>query len=192
MVNLLAGQDYSLTQQNPALANVFVGLGWDVNRTGDESLTFDLDASAFLVGVNGRVKSSQDFVYYNNLKHPSGAVTHTGDNRTGEGEGDDEAIMVDLSCIPDYVEKIVFTVSIYEAADKGQTFGQVKNAYIRFYDEDLGELFRYDLGESFSDETAVVFGELRRENGEWNFHASGEGYNGGILSMSLRYGVFKK
>ncbi len=191
-INLTAGQEYNLSEENTDLSGMFAGLGWDVNRDEGDDRVFDLDASAFLLSSDGKVLSSTDFIYYNNLKHPSGAVTHTGDNRTGEGEGDDEAILFDFSKMPDYVERVVITASIYEAADRDQTFGQIKNAYIRIYDEELGELFRYDLGETFSDETAVVFGEIVREDGQWKFHAIGEGYKGGILTMSLKYGVFKK
>lgn len=189
---LLSGDYYSLTQENPNVTSMFAGLGWDVNRAEGDEQPFDLDASAFLLTEDGKVSDADDFIYYNHLKHPSGAVIHTGDNRTGEGEGDDEAIIVDFSKLPPNIVKIVFTISIYEAADRNQTFGQVKNAYIRIYDEELGELFRYDLGESFSDETAIVFGEISLDDGEWKFHAIGEGFNGGILALSLRYGVFKK
>ncbi len=189
-VNLITGQEYSLTKENPSLEKIFVGLGWDVSD--DAQSVYDLDASAFLLDATGRVSAAPDFIYYNNLEHPSGAVVHTGDNRTGEGEGDDEAITVDLAAVPENIEKILFTVSIYEADERGQTFGQVKNAYIRFYDEEEGELFRFDLGEDFSNETAVVFGELYKKDGEWKFNALGQGYQGGLVSLSLRYGVFKK
>ena len=189
---LRTGQYYSFTQENPDITNMFAGLGWDVNRDENDVFPIDLDACAFLLGQDGRVTSASDFIFYNNLKHPTGAVVHTGDNRTGEGEGDNEAILVDFKKLPPDIVKIVFTVSIYEAADRDQTFGSVHNAYIRIYDEELGELFRYDLSETFSDKTAVVFGEITLDNGEWRFHAIGEGYNGGILALSLRYGVFKK
>ncbi len=183
--------DYNFSSGAPS--NVFVGVGWDISRSSDTG-EFDLDACAFLLGENGRVASARDFVYYNNMKSGSGAVVHTGDNRTGEGEGDDEAIIVDFSSLPEDVKSIVFTVSIYEADNRKQNFGMIDNAYIRLYDEDLGELFRYDLGDAFSSETAVVFGALYLddEDGEWKFKIIGEGFNGGILALSLRYGVFKK
>ncbi len=176
---------------NPGASGVFVGLGWDVNEEEFDS-HFDLDASAFLLAADGRVTGSSDFIYYKNLKHPSGAVVHTGDNVTGEGEGDDEAIIVNFLDVPDYVERIVFTVSIYEAVDRGQSFGQVSNAYIRLYDEEIGELFRYDLVSSFKDYAAVIFGEFVREGGTWKFRSIGEGCPGGIVTLSLKYGVFKK
>lgn len=188
-VNLTKGQKVSLTKGNPGLKKIFVGLGWDVNAF-DTGAAFDLDASAFLLAANGKVADSKDFVFYGNLKHPSGAVVHTGDNLTGEGEGDDEAIMVDLTMIPQNVMKIAFTATIYDAESRRQTFGQVNNAYIRIYDEVTGqELLRYDLGEDFSVETAVVFGELYRNNGEWKFNAIGSGYQGGLAALCGSYGI---
>lgn len=188
-VNLTKGQKVSLTKGNPGLKNVVVGLGWDVNAF-DSGADFDLDASAFLLGANGKTAASTDFVFYNNLQHPSGAVTHTGDNLTGEGEGDDESIKVDLSKVPASVEKIAFTATIHEAEARRQTFGQVSNAYIRIYDENTNqELLRYDLGEDFSIETAVVFGELYKHNGEWKFNAIGSGYQGGLAALCGSYGI---
>ena len=188
-VNLTKGQKVSLTKGNPGLKNVVVGLGWDVNAF-DSGADFDLDASAFLLGANGKTAASTDFVFYNNLQHPSGAVTHTGDNLTGEGEGDDESIKVDLSKVPASVEKIAFTATIHEAEARRQTFGQVSNAYIRIYDENTNqELLRYDLGEDFSIETAVVFGELYKHNGEWKFNAIGSGYQGGLAALCGSFGT---
>lgn len=188
-VNLTKGQKVSLTKGNPGLKKIFVGLGWDTNAF-DTGAAFDLDASAFLLGANGKVAKSEDFVFYGNLKHPSGAVTHTGDNLTGEGEGDDEAILVDLSLIPAEIEKIAFTATIYDADARRQTFGQVSNAYIRIYDEVTNqEILRYDLGEDFSIETAVVFGELYRHAGEWKFNAIGSGYQGGLAALCGSFGV---
>ena len=188
-VNLTKGQKVSLTKGNPGLKNVVVGLGWDVNAF-DSGADFDLDASAFLLGANGKTAASTDFVFYNNLQHPSGAVTHTGDNLTGEGEGDDESIKVDLSKVPASVEKIAFTATIHEAEARRQTFGQVSNAYIRIYDENTNqELLRYDLGEDFSIETAVVFGELYKHNGEWKFNAIGSGYQGGLAALCGSFGI---
>lgn len=177
-VNLSKGQKVDLTKGNPGLKKLLVGLGWDTNKY-DGGDAFDLDASVFLLSGNGKVASDADFVYYGNLKHSSGGVTHMGDNLTGEGDGDDEEIKVDLSMIPTSVEKIGFTVTIYEAEERKQNFGQVENAYIRIVDEDTNtELIRYDLGEDFSIETAVVVGELYRNQGEWKFNAIGSGFQG--------------
>lgn len=188
-VNLSKGQKVSLTKGNPGLKNVVVGLGWDVNAF-DSGADFDLDASAFLLSANGKTADSKDFVFYGNLQHPSGAVIHTGDNLTGEGEGDDESIKVDLSKIPENIMKIAFTATIYDADARRQTFGQVNNAYIRIYDELTNqELLRYDLGEDFSIETAVVFGELYRNNGEWKFNAIGSGYRGGLAALCGSFGI---
>ena len=188
-VNLTKGQKVDLTKGNPGLSKLLIGLGWDVNKY-DGGSAFDLDAAAFLLGDSGRVISSDDFVFYGNLKHTSGAVEHLGDNLTGEGEGDDEQIKVNLSAVPASVEKIDFTVTIYEAEERRQNFGQVSNAFIRVVDESTGtELIRYDLGEDFSIETAVVVGELYRHNGEWKFNAVGSGFQGGLEALCKNYGV---
>ena len=188
-VSLSKGQKVSLTKDNPNLKNILVGLGWDVKRY-DGGFDFDLDAAAFLLGANGKVTSDDDFVFYNQLKHPSGSVEHMGDNLTGEGEGDDEEIKIDLSKVPANIEKIDFTVTIYEAKERNQTFGQVENAYIRVVDEATGkELIRYDLGEDFSIETAVVVGEIYRKSGEWRFNAIGSGWEGGLAALGKNYGV---
>ena len=188
-VSLIKGQKVSLMKDNPNLKNILVGLGWDVKRY-DGGYDFDLDAAAFLLGANGKVTGDEDFVFYNQLKHPSGAVEHMGDNLTGEGEGDDEEIRIDLSKVPASIEKIDFTVTIYEAKERNQTFGQVENAYIRVVDEATGkELIRYDLGEDFSIETAVVVGEIYRRNGEWRFNAIGSGWEGGLAALGRNYGV---
>ena len=188
-VNLSKGQKVSLTKGNPGLQQVMVGLGWDVNQF-DTGGDFDLDSAAFLLGENGKVADSGDFVFYGNLSHASGGVTHMGDNLTGAGEGDDEQILVDLSKLPASVSKIVFTATIYEADQRGQNFGQVNNAFIRMVDQATGqEMLRYDLGEDFSIETAVVFGELYRHSGEWKFNAIGSGYQGGLAALCANYGV---
>ena len=188
-VSLSKGQKVGLTKDNPNLKNILVGLGWDVKRY-DGGHDFDLDAAAFLLGANGKVTSDDDFVFYNQLKHPSGSVEHMGDNLTGEGEGDDEEIRIDLSKVPANIEKIDFTVTIYDAKERNQTFGQVENAYIRVVDEATGkELIRYDLGEDFSIETAVVVGEIYRKNGEWRFNAIGSGWEGGLAALGKNYGV---
>ena len=188
-VSLKKGQKVSLTKGNPGLSKVVVGLGWDVNQfdTGGE---FDLDAAAFLLADTGKITKSEDFVFYGNLKHPSGSVEHMGDNRTGAGEGDDEQIRIDLSRVPENLTKIAFTVTIYEPEQRRQNFGQVNNAFIRIYNEETGEeLLRYDLGEDFSIETAVVFGELYKNNGEWKFNAIGSGYQGGLAALCANFGV---
>ncbi len=188
-VSLRKGQKVELTKGNPNLKKVLIGLGWDTNKY-DGGYAFDLDAAAFLLGANGKVTDDSDFVFYNQLKHPSGAVEHMGDNITGEGEGDDEEIKVDLSKVPANIEKIDFTVTIYEAVQRKQSFGQVENAYIRVVDEVTGtELIRYDLGEDFSIETAVVVGELYRHGSDWKFNAIGSGFEGGLASLGKNYGV---
>ena len=188
-VSLRKGQKVDLTKGNPSLKKVLIGLGWDVNKY-DGGFDFDLDASAFLLNDTGKVNSDEDFVFYNNLKHSSGSVEHMGDNLTGEGEGDDEEIKVDLEKVPANVSKIDFTVTIYDAEVRKQTFGQVSNAYIRVVDDTTGqELIRYDLGEDFSVETAVVVGEIYRHNGEWKFNAIGSGFSGGLAALGKNFGV---
>ena len=188
-VTLRKGQKVDLTKGNPSLKKILIGLGWDVKRY-DGGFDFDLDAAAFLLGANGKVNSDEDFVFYNNLKHKSGSVEHLGDNLTGAGEGDDEEIRIDLEKVPANVEKIDFTVTIYDADVRSQTFGQVENAYIRVVDDATGqELIRYDLGEDFSVETAVVVGEIYRHNGEWKFNAIGSGFSGGLGALGRNYGV---
>lgn len=188
-VSLTKGQKVDLTKGNPGLNNLLVGLGWDVNKF-DGGSDFDLDAAAFLLDGNGKTTSDADFIFYGNLKHASGGVEHLGDNLTGEGEGDDEQIKVDLSKVPESVEKIDFTVTIYEAEERRQNFGQVSNAFIRIVDESSNtELIRYDLGEDFSIETAVVVGELYRHNGEWKFNAVGSGFQGGLHALCQNFGV---
>ena len=188
-VSLKKGQKIDLTKGNPGLRSLTVGLGWDVNRY-DGGADFDLDASAFLLGGTGKVTADEDFVFYGNGTHPSGSVTYGGDNRTGAGEGDDEQIFVDLSLVPANIEKIDFTVTIYEAAERRQNFGQVANAFVRIVDDATGaELIRYDLEEDFSIETALVVGELYRHNGEWKFNAIGSGFQGGLEALCRNFGV---
>ena len=188
-INLSKGQKVDLTKGNASLKHIMVGLGWDVNAF-DSGADFDLDAYAFMCGVNGKCPTEKEFVFYGNLEHPSGAVKHQGDNLTGEGDGDDEQIFVDLKAIPESVDKIAFTVTIYEAQERRQNFGQVSNAYIRIVDEDTNqELIRYDLGEDFSIETAIVVGELYRHNGEWKFNAIGSGFQGGLAALCGHYGI---
>lgn len=188
-VNLMKGQKVDLTKTNPGLTKIIVGLGWDVNKY-DGGSEFDLDAAAFLAGDNGKVACDDDFIFYGNKEHKSGAVIHTGDNLTGEGDGDDEQIKVDLATVPAEVSKIDFTVTIYDADTRHQNFGQVSNAYIHVMNEATGEeLIRYDLGEDYSTETAVVVGELYRHNGEWKFNAIGSGFSGGLAALCGNFGV---
>ena len=188
-INLTKGQKVDLTKGNPGLKNVMIGLGWDVNAF-DSGFDFDLDASAFLVGENGKCPTEKEFIFYGNLSHVSEAVKHMGDNLTGEGDGDDEQILVDLTKIPANISKVAFTVTIYDAEKRRQNFGQVSNAYIRIVDESTGtEVIRYDLGEDFSIETAVVVGEIYRYNGEWKFNAIGSGFQGGLAALCANYGI---
>ena len=188
-INLTKGQKVDLTKGKPSLKKIMVGLGWDVNDF-DSGADFDLDASAFILGANGKCRTERDFVFYGNLEHPSGAVKHMGDNLTGEGEGDDEQILVDLNKVSADTEKIAFTVTIYDADKRRQNFGQVSNAFIRIVDESNDEeLIRSDLGEDFSIETAVVVGELYKHNGEWKFNAIGSGFQGGLAALCGHYGI---
>lgn len=188
-VSLQKGQKVSLTKGNPGLTNVVVGLGWDVNQF-DTGGDFDLDAAAFLLDDSGKVSAQQDFVFYGNLTHPSGSVQHLGDNLTGAGDGDDEQIKINLSLVPANITKITFTVTIYDADQRRQNFGQVNNAFIRIYNEVTGEeILRYDLGEDFSIETAAVFGELYKNGSEWKFNAIGSGYQGGLAALCANFGV---
>lgn len=188
-INLSKGQKVDLTKSNPGLKNIMVGLGWDVNAY-DSGSAFDLDASVFMAGATGKCPTENEFIFYGNLEHSSGSVKHMGDNRTGEGDGDDEQVQIDLSMIPTNIEKVAFTVTIYDAETRHQNFGQVSNAFIRIVDEATGtELIRYDLGEDFSIETAVVVGELYRHNGEWKFNAIGSGFQGGLAALCGHYGI---
>ncbi|TSB31344.1 TerD family protein [Streptomyces benahoarensis] len=186
-VTLAKGGNVSLSKAAPDLTQIMVGLGWDARST--TGAPFDLDASALLC-AGGRVLGDEYFVFYNNLKSPEGSVEHTGDNLTGEGEGDDESILVDLTGVPDRVDKIVFPVSIHEADLRGQSFGQVSNAFIRIVNQaDGSELARYDLSEDASAETAMIFGEVYRYHGEWKFRAVGQGYASGLRGIALDFGV---
>ena len=188
-ISLKKGQKVSLTKDKPGLSKVVVGLGWDKNKF-DTGGDFDLDASAFLVRENGKVTNQSDFIFFGNLEHSSGAVKHIGDNRTGEGDGDDEQIFVELEKIPSNIKRIIFTATIYEAESRKQNFGQISNAYIRIMDQEKNEeLLRYDLGEDFSIETAVVFGEIYENNGEWKFNAMGSGFQGGLAALCGNYGI---
>lgn len=187
-VSLTKGGNVSLTKGNPNLNAVTVGLGWDVNQfTGQD---FDLDVQVFMLGENELVPSDKHFIFFNNPVSPDGSVRHNGDNRTGVGEGDDETISVQLQQIPPNVSKLVFTVTIYDAINRGQNFGQVSNSYIRVFDTNTQqELVRYDLREDFSGNLSVVVGELYRYNGEWKFRAVGGGYNQELFDFCVKYGV---
>ena len=188
-INLSKGQKVDLTKGNPGLKSVMVGLGWDVNAF-DSGADFDLDAAAFMLGADGKCPTEKEFIFYGNLTHVSDAVKHMGDNLTGEGDGDDEQICVDLSKIPANISKIAFIVTIYDAETRRQNFGQVSNAFIRIVDEATGtELIRYDLGEDFSIETAVVVGEMYKHGNEWKFNAIGSGFQGGLAALCGHYGI---
>lgn len=188
-ITLKKGQKVDLTKSNPGLNKIFVGLGWDTNRY-DGGSDFDLDATVFMLGENGKVTSETDLVFYNNTKHSSGSVEHMGDNRTGEGDGDDEVIKIELSKVPSNISKIAFAVTIYEAIERRQNFGQVENSYIRIVNADTNEeLVRYDLGEDFSIENAVVVAELYRHNGEWKFNAIGSGFENNLDGLCRNFGV---
>lgn len=190
-VNLSKGQRVSLDK---GMTMALVGLGWDVNHY-DGTADFDLDASAFMLGANGKVRKDEDFIFYGNLDSVEGAVHHTGDNLTGDGDGDDEVIILNLAKVPADVEKIAITVTIYEAPERGQNFGQVSNAYVRVAkmsgpDDMTGkEELRFDLGEDFSVETALVVCEFYRHGGAWKFNAVGAGYSGGLAALCRSYGV---
>ncbi|MBM4569025.1 chemical-damaging agent resistance protein C [Rhodococcus hoagii] len=187
-VSLAKGGNVSLSKQSANLTAITVGLGWDQRTT--TGAAYDLDASALLTGQDRKVLSDSHFVFYNNLKSPDGAVEHTGDNLTGEGEGDDESINIDLTALDPRVTNIFFPVSIHDAVERGQSFGQVINAFIRIVDRNTGiELARYDLSEDASTETAMIFGEVYRNGAEWKFRAVGQGYASGLAGIARDYGV---
>lgn len=188
-ISLQKGQKVDLTKTNPGLSKILVGLGWDTNKY-DGGSAFDLDVTAFMNGADGKVLNDQNFIFYGNLQDPTGAVVHLGDNLTGEGDGDDEQITIELAKVPAEVEKISFAVTIYDAQVRKQNFGQVSNAFIRIVNAASNEeLIRYDLGEDFSIETAVVIAELYRHNGEWKFNAIGSGFEGGLEALCRNFGV---
>ncbi|MDR1579790.1 MAG: TerD family protein [Synergistaceae bacterium] len=188
-ISLQKGQKVDLTKGNAGLKKLHIGLGWDTNKY-DGGAAFDLDAAAFLLGESGKVQSDADFVFYGNLEHASGSVKHMGDNLTGEGEGDDEVIKVDLSKVPANIAKIDFSVTIYDATARAQNFGMVSNAFIRVVNDDNNtELIRYDLGEDYSVETAVVVAEIYRHGAEWKFNAIGSGFAGGLKALCGNFGV---
>jgi tellurium resistance protein TerD len=187
-VSLNKGGNVSLTKEAPGLTAVLVGLGWDARTTSGAD--FDLDASALMIGTSGKILSDAHFVFFNNLTSPDGSVEHLGDNLTGEGEGDDEEIKINLVAVPAEVDRIVITVSIYDAETRQQSFGQVRNAYIRVVNQaDNAEVTRYDLSEDASTETAMIFGEVYRNNADWKFRAVGQGYSTGLRGIALDFGV---
>ena len=188
-ISLSKGQKIDLTKSNPGLTNITVGVGWDTNKY-DGGKDFDLDSSIFLLNATGVCADEKDFIFFNNLEGGNGSVVHTGDNLTGEGDGDDEQVKVALANVPATVEKIAFTITIHDAEQRNQNFGQVSNSYVRIVNDANGEeLIRYDLGEDFSIETAVVVGELYRHGSEWKFNAIGSGYQGGLASLVKDYGL---
>ncbi|KHO14332.1 chemical-damaging agent resistance protein C [Acinetobacter baumannii] len=187
-ISLNKGGNLSLSKTDPNLVRVLIGLGWDERAT--DGAAFDLDASAFLLTAGGKVRGDHDFIFYNQLKSQDGAVEHTGDNRSGQGDGDDETLLVNLSKVAPEVEKIAITVTIHDAKARGQNFGQIANAFIRVVNQDTNvEVVRFDLAEDYSTETAMVFGEVYRHNGEWKFKAVGQGYSGGLAAMCQQYGI---
>ncbi|MGS3382067.1 tellurium resistance cAMP binding protein TerE [Citrobacter amalonaticus] len=187
-VSLVKGGNVSLTKEAPSMNVALVGLGWDARSTDGQA--FDLDASVFLVGENGKVLSDSHFVFYNNTTSPDGAVQHQGDNRTGEGDGDDEQVKIDLTKVAADVKKLVFAVTIHEADSRKQNFGMVSNSFMRVVNNDNGsEIARFDLSEDASTETAMIFGELYRHGAEWKFKAVGQGFAGGLAALATQHGI---
>lgn len=187
-ISLQKGGNVSLSKASPNLRKVLIGLGWDARSTSGDD--FDLDASVFMVGSNGKVRSDADFIFYNQLCSTCGSVEHTGDNRTGAGDGDDESIKVVLAQVPSEIERLVVAVTIHDADARRQNFGMVRGAYIRLVNiEDDTEIVRFDLTEDASVETAMIFGEVYRHNGEWKFRAVGQGYSGGLRALAVAHGI---
>ena len=187
-ISLAKGANISLDKEEPGLTRILIGLGWDTRSTDGED--FDLDASVFLLGESGKVRGDHDFIFYNQLKSADGSVEHTGDNRTGEGEGDDEAIKVNLSQVPQEITKLSVVATIHDATARRQNFGMVQNAFIRVVNDSTSrEISRYDLAEDCSTETAMIFGEIYRHGGEWKFRAVGQGYQGGLAALARNFGV---
>jgi tellurium resistance protein TerD len=187
-ISLQKGGNVNLSKESPGLARVIVGLGWDPRVT--DGATFDLDGSAFLLRADGKVRNDDDLIFYNNLVSGDGSVEHSGDNRTGVGEGDDERLTIDLARVPREIEKIAVAVTIHEAEGRHQNFGMVGHAFIRCLNgDDEREIARYDLSEDSSSETAMIFGELYRAGSEWKFRAVGQGYTGGLAPLARSFGV---
>jgi tellurium resistance protein TerD len=187
-ISLQKGGNVNLSKEAPNLKKILIGLGWDPRVT--DGATFDLDGSAFLLKADGKVRGDSDFIFYNNLKSTDGSVTHTGDNTSGAGEGDDERLLIDLEKVPAEIERITVGVTIHDADARKQNFGMVGKAFIRCMDANgEKEIARYDLSEDGSTETAMVFGEVYRNNGEWKFKAIGQGFKGGLGPLARSYGV---
>ena len=187
-VSLVKGGNVSLTKEAPTMNIAMAGLGWDARVTDGQG--FDLDASVFMVGEDGKVLNDSSFIFFNNNLSACGSVEHQGDNRTGEGDGDDEQIKIDLAKVPAEVKKLVFAVTIYDAEARKQNFGMVSNSYMRIYNNDNGtEIARFDLSEDASTETAMIFGELYRHGAEWKFKAVGQGFAGGLSALASQHGV---
>jgi tellurium resistance protein TerD len=187
-ISLGKGGNVSLTKTEPALKTILIGLGWESRST--DGVDFDLDASAFLVGDNGKVHSDADFIFYNQLVSSCRSIEHTGDNRTGAGDGDDEALKISLDKVPESIKRVVVCVTIHDADARKQNFGQVRDAFMRIVnlDNDV-EIVRFDLTEDYSTETAMIFGDVYRHNGEWKFKAVGQGYAGGLEALCGQFGV---
>ncbi|MEY8800261.1 TerD family protein [Leisingera sp. XS_AS12] len=187
-ISLSKGSNISLSKTDPSLTRLLVGLGWDPRATDGQE--FDLDASLFMVNGTGKVRGPEDFIFYKQLTSPCGSIEHTGDNRTGEGEGDDEVINIDLSKVPADIQRLIVTVTIHDAEQRRQSFGQVGGAFMRVVNRDSNaEVARYDLSEDYSTETAMIFGEVYRHNGDWKFKAVGQGFAGGLLTMCRQFGI---
>ncbi len=187
-ISLQKGGNVSLSKEAPSMKKMLIGLGWDARAT--DGAAFDLDGSAFLLAASGKVRSDADFIFYNQTKSADGSVEHAGDNRTGAGDGDDEVIVVQLDRVPDDVAKIAVAVTIHDAEARGQNFGQVSQAFIRCVNADTNEeVARFDLSEDASIETAMIFGEIYRHNGEWKFKAIGQGFKGGLGPLAQNFGV---
>ena len=187
-ISLQKGGNVNLSKEAPGMKKMTLGLGWDTRAT--DGAEFDLDASAFMLNAAGKVRSDADFIFYNQPKSVEGAVQHSGDNRTGAGDGDDESIIVDLSLVPADVEKIAVCVIIHAAEERRQNFGMVSSAYIRCIDAGSNaEVAKYDLSEDASVETAMIFGEIYRNNGDWKFKAIGQGFQGGLGPLAKNFGV---
>jgi tellurium resistance protein TerD len=187
-ISLQKGGNVNLSKEAPGLSQLTVGLGWDVRNT--DGAAFDIDSSAFLLKADGKVRQDQDFIFYNNLKSTDGSVQHSGDNRTGAGDGDDETVRIDLSKVPADVDRIAVCVTIHDADNRRQNFGQVQKAFVRCVNSATNqEIARYDLSEDGSTETAMVFGEVYRNGGDWKFRAVGQGYKGGLHALATNYGV---
>ncbi len=187
-ISLQKGNNVNLTREAPTMSKMILGLGWDLRASDGDG--FDLDASAFMLGESGKVRSEADFIFYNQAKSTDGSVEHTGDNRTGAGDGDDEQIVLDLSRVPADVNKIAVCVTIHEAEARHQNFGMVSSAFMRCVDAGKNiEIVRFDLSEDYSTETAMIFGEVYRHSGDWKFKAIGQGFKGGLVALAKNYGV---